>query len=58
MRHRAAGSAWNGTARACDQHGEFAARVAALKQRIDTLEVRLAATEQKQGVFLSAACRS
>ena len=33
--------------------GEFAARVAALKQRIDTLEVRLAATEQKQGVFLA-----
>jgi len=33
--------------------GEFAARVAALKQRIDTLEVRLAATEQKQSVFLA-----
>ena len=33
--------------------GEFAARVAALKQRIDTLEVRLAATEHEQSVFLA-----
>src|SRR6202049_1297219 len=34
-------------------NGEFAARVAALKQRIDTLEGRLAATEQKQSVLLA-----
>jgi phage shock protein A len=33
--------------------GEFAARVAALKQRIDTLETRLAATEHQQSVFLA-----
>src|SRR6202030_257707 len=33
--------------------GEFAARVAALEQRIDTLETRLAGTEHKQSVFLA-----
>ena len=33
--------------------GEFAARVTALKQRIDTLQARLGATEQKQSVFLA-----
>ncbi|HZO24029.1 MAG TPA: hypothetical protein VFB37_16150, partial [Steroidobacteraceae bacterium] len=33
--------------------GEFAARVAALKTRIDALQVRLAATEQKQGAYLA-----
>ncbi|HET7756455.1 MAG TPA: hypothetical protein VFK87_04280, partial [Steroidobacteraceae bacterium] len=33
--------------------GEFAARVAALKGRIDTLQARLAATEQKQAGFLA-----
>jgi len=33
--------------------GEFAARVTALKQRIDTLQARLDATEQKQSVFLA-----
>ena len=34
-------------------NGEFAARVTALKQRIDTLQARLAATEHKQGVYLA-----
>jgi hypothetical protein len=34
-------------------NGEFAARVAALKQRIDGLQVRLAATEQKQSAYLA-----
>jgi Tetratricopeptide repeat len=34
-------------------NGEFAARVAALKGRIDTLQVRLAATQQKQGAYLA-----
>src|SRR5258708_11587517 len=33
--------------------GEFATRVAALKARIDTLQRRLAATEQKQSVYLA-----
>jgi hypothetical protein len=33
--------------------GEFAARVAALKERIDALQVRLAATEQKQSGYLA-----
>ncbi len=33
--------------------GEFAARVTALKARIDALQGRLAATEQKQGVYLA-----
>jgi hypothetical protein len=33
--------------------GEFAARVAALKARIDALQVRLAATEQKQSAYLA-----
>jgi len=33
--------------------GEFAARVAALKQRIEALQVRLAAAEQKQGDYLA-----
>jgi tetratricopeptide (TPR) repeat protein len=33
-------------------NGEFAARVAALKDRIDALKVRLAATEQKQSAYL------
>ncbi|HET7756806.1 MAG TPA: hypothetical protein VFK87_06090, partial [Steroidobacteraceae bacterium] len=33
--------------------GDFAARVAALKGRIDTLQTRLAATEQKQAGFLA-----
>jgi tetratricopeptide (TPR) repeat protein len=33
--------------------GEFAARVAALKQRIDALQERLAATEQKQNAYLA-----
>ncbi len=33
--------------------GEFAARVAALKARIDALQGRLAATEQKQSAYLS-----
>ncbi len=33
--------------------GEFAARVAALKQRIDTLEARLGDAEQKQSVLLA-----
>ena len=34
--------------------GEFAARVSALKLRIDSLQTRLAATEQKQGVYLAS----
>ena len=34
--------------------GEFAARVAALRQRIDGLQARLAATEQKQSAYLAA----
>ncbi|MBV8806600.1 MAG: tetratricopeptide repeat protein [Sinobacteraceae bacterium] len=34
-------------------NGEFAARVAALKQRIDALQTRLAATEQKQSTYLA-----
>jgi hypothetical protein len=33
--------------------GEFATRVAALKQRIEALQVRLAATEQKQSDYLA-----
>lgn len=33
--------------------GEFATRVASLKQRIESLQVRLAATEQKQSDFLA-----
>ena len=33
--------------------GEFATRVAALKQRIDSLQTRLADTEHKQSVFLA-----
>ena len=33
--------------------GEFATRVAALKQRIDSLEMRLAATEQQQRDYLA-----
>ena len=33
--------------------GEFAARVASLRQRIDALQVRLAAAEDKQGAFLA-----
>jgi Tfp pilus assembly protein PilF len=33
--------------------GEFASRVTALKQRIDALQVRLAAVEQKQGHYLA-----
>ena len=33
--------------------GEFAARVASLRQRIDALELRLAAAEDKQGAFLA-----
>jgi hypothetical protein len=33
--------------------GELAARVAALKQRIDALQLRLADTEQHQGAFLA-----
>jgi hypothetical protein len=33
--------------------GEFAARVSALRVRIDSLQTRLAATEQKQGVYLA-----
>jgi hypothetical protein len=33
--------------------GEFAARVAALKQRIESLQVRLAAAEQKQSDYLA-----
>jgi hypothetical protein len=33
--------------------GEFATRVAALKQRIAALQVRLAATEQKQSAYLA-----
>src|SRR5262249_62040983 len=33
--------------------GEFAARVAALKQRIEALQVRLAAAGQKQGDYLA-----
>ncbi|HET9388435.1 MAG TPA: tetratricopeptide repeat protein [Steroidobacteraceae bacterium] len=33
--------------------GEFASRVAALKTRIDALQVRLAATEQKQSDYLA-----
>src|SRR3984893_6646117 len=33
-------------------NGEFAARVAALKGRIDALQIRLAATEQKQSDYL------
>jgi phage shock protein A len=33
--------------------GEFADRVTALKQRIDSLQARLAATGQKQSVFLA-----
>ncbi len=33
--------------------GEFAARVASLKQRIDALQVRLAASEKKQTVYLA-----
>jgi hypothetical protein len=34
--------------------GEFAARVAALKQRIDTLQTRLAAAEHEQSAFLAS----
>src|SRR6185312_4789071 len=34
-------------------NGEFAARVAALKQRIDALQVRLADVEEKQGGYLA-----
>jgi hypothetical protein len=34
-------------------NGEFAARVAALKLRIDALQTRMAATEQKQSVYLA-----
>jgi hypothetical protein len=34
-------------------NGEFAARVAALKSRIDALQVRMAAVEQKQGEYLA-----
>jgi hypothetical protein len=34
-------------------NGEFAARVAALKARIDALQIRMAATEQKQSVYLA-----
>jgi hypothetical protein len=33
--------------------GEFAARVAALKERIGALQVRLAASEKKQTVYLA-----
>jgi predicted negative regulator of RcsB-dependent stress response len=33
--------------------GEFATRVAALRQRIETLQTRLAAAEEKQGAFLA-----
>src|SRR5262249_42765709 len=33
--------------------GEFASRVTALKARIDTLQTRLAALEQKQGAYLA-----
>jgi len=33
--------------------GEFAARVAALRQRIEGLQTRLAATEEKQGAYLA-----
>ena len=36
-----------------NDNGEFAARVAALKARIDALQVRLAATEQKQTGYLA-----
>jgi hypothetical protein len=34
-------------------NGEFAARVAALKTRIDALQTRMAATEQKQSAYLA-----
>jgi len=34
-------------------NGEFAARVAALKARIDTLQARLVATQQKQSAYLA-----
>jgi hypothetical protein len=34
-------------------NGEFATRVAALKTRIDALQIRMAATEQKQSAYLS-----
>jgi hypothetical protein len=34
-------------------NGEFAARVAALKARIDALQVRMVAVEQKQGDYLA-----
>jgi hypothetical protein len=34
-------------------NGDFAVRVAALKTRIDALQVRLAATEQKQSTYLA-----
>jgi hypothetical protein len=34
-------------------NGEFAARVAALKARIDALQIRMAATEQKQSAYLA-----
>jgi Tetratricopeptide repeat len=34
-------------------NGEFATRVAALKTRIDALQVRMAATEQKQSAYLA-----
>jgi len=34
-------------------NGEFATRVAALKARIDALQVRMAATEQKQSAYLA-----
>jgi Tetratricopeptide repeat len=36
-----------------NNNGEFAARVAALKERIDALQVRLAATEKKQTGYLA-----
>jgi hypothetical protein len=38
--------------------GEFASRVAALKQRIDQLQARLATTEQKQSVYLARVATS
>jgi hypothetical protein len=36
-----------------NNNGEFAARVAALKARIDALQVRLAETEKKQTAYLA-----
>ena len=53
-RRRAAGSAWSAPgANMPANTGEFAARVARSRQRIDALQVRLAAAEDKQSAYLA-----